>query len=262
MTHKVLLFLTLHISYCVVFGYNNEPTWIKDDKTNARCLGHVCLKAGYDKNVAPRSKGPLTVGMTYTIKGISHVDCDKSEIGLDISLRQTWVDDRVFVRNTSLWKNNIIGAPPSMYKSPNKLPKVWIPSLYLINMTDMTLRKHFEDHTTMWFTRRKNIMYVDYAAEFDLHVSCDMDLKKFPFDHHTCPVKIASRDLLSKEDLLFISYLSKNTEMHTKSRQFNAEILELNSNEDAMLWEGQNMSISGFEKLHTMMAVFLSFKHN
>ena len=93
----------------------------KNDKKHAKCFDDVCLKAGYSPYTAPSSNNNrhILVDMQFSLENILSVDHDHNTIGLTVSLRQTWIDNRVYTKKSSLLKNGgWMAVPTKMGRDP------------------------------------------------------------------------------------------------------------------------------------------------
>ena len=66
---------------------------------DSECYENICLEAGYCRDIRPqRDPGePIIVDMKYEIDDIISVDIDLKVVGVQISMTQTWIDNRVNV---------------------------------------------------------------------------------------------------------------------------------------------------------------------
>ena len=146
---KIIILLGV-IPFCTVTTIVNLP-----DKT---CYGNICLENGYECDVRPsRENGhPIIVDMKYQVDSVISVDSDLNIVGIQLSLQQTWMDNRVTARNETLVENGaFISAPRTLYKEPDTLPKVWMPQIWVFSMTNFEIRQTFADQSLLYLTRSK-----------------------------------------------------------------------------------------------------------
>ena len=250
--------------FCKVTTIVNLP----DGKT---CYGNICLEPDYDADIWPsRDNGErIIVDMKYEIDSIISVDSDLNIVGIQLSLKQTWMDNRVSAKNESLVEDGaFISAPRTLYKEPDTLPKVWIPAIWVFSMTHFQIRETFHDQSLLYLTRSKREWpasadrlqrhspssesgyFLVYYTQFDLYTKCNMKYERFPFDRHLCYVNISSADL--NDNILRFSTTPApgwhyNKSDFTKTRQFNVEILPLEEYENQTVYENTPWSITGFK---------------
>ena len=236
--------------------------------TDATCFDKVCLDPDYCHDIRPnRNLGkPIIVDMKYEIDSIISVDEDQNVVGIQLSLTQTWMDDRISLANeTFLDENNWTSVPRRLYKEPDTLPAIWIPNLWTYSMTDFSLKGMHEDQSLLWIQKaqltwnktterlkrhdqsKKVGYFLHYYTQFDIYVKCDMDFRPFPFDHHICTIEMTSVDL-NANVLKFVS--EPRPDWHYKKkmnkiRYFRAELLPLYEHERT--YEGIPWSVTGFK---------------
>ena len=264
MQSRVRLWVFLgFIPFCTVTTVFNSP----DGKT---CYGNICLDEDYDHDIWPSRKGsdPIIVDMRFEIDSILSVDSDMNIVGIQLSLQQTWMDNRVSARNESLVENGaFISAPRTLYKEPDTLPKLWMPTIWIFSMTNFEIRQTFADQSLLYLTRSKlewpstverlrrhsptatSGYFLVYYTQFDLYTKCNMKYDRFPFDRHLCYVNITSADL-NANILKFATTPKPNWHYDksdfNKTRQFDVRILSLEEYENETIYENTPWSITGF----------------
>ena len=180
------------------------------------CYGNICLENGYESDDWPSRKdgNPIIVDMKYEVDSIISVDSDLNIVGIQLSLEQTWMDNRLSAKNESLVENGaFVSAPRTLYKEPDTLPKVWLPQIWVFSMTNFQIRETFADQSLLYLTRSKKEWpntadrlnrhspsaesgyFLVYYTQFDLYTKCNMKYERFPFDRHLCYINISSADL-------------------------------------------------------------------
>jgi len=259
---KVFVLLGV-IRFSAVTAIVNQP-----EKT---CYGNICLKSNYDADIwPPRAAGEqIIVDMKYEIDSILSVDSDLNIVGIQLSLQQTWMDNRVTAKNEILVENGaFIPAPRTLYKEPDTLPKVWIPTIWVFSMTHFEIRKTFTDQSLLYLTKSKlewpdtaerlkrhspsseSGYFLVYYSQFDLYTKCNMKYERFPFDKHLCYVNITSADLnanVLKFKTIPAPKWHYNKSDFNKTRHFNVNILPLEEYENETMYENTPWSITGFK---------------
>ena len=226
----------------------------KNDKKHAKCFDDVCLKAGYSPDTAPSSNNNrhILVDMQFSLENILSVDHDHNTIGLTVSLRQTWIDNRVYTKKSSLLKNGgWMAVPTKMGRDPETgIPQyIWMPKFYIYFLLKMEIKTNYQQQTLIWISKEKNNLYVNYDSLFDLYLKCPMKYDHYPFDEHECPVKFSSADFNSTRLLFNMSIDAKWGRLKNTLGQFGTEIIPLEKHELMDTWEGEDWSICGFKLL-------------
>ena len=66
---------------------------------NTKCFENICLEDGYCRDIRPKREvgEPIIVDMKYEIDNVISVDTELNVVGIQISLTQTWMENRVNV---------------------------------------------------------------------------------------------------------------------------------------------------------------------
>ena len=257
---------------------------------DSECYENICLEAGYCRDIRPpREPGePIIVDMKYEIDDIISVDIDLKVVGVQISMTQTWIDNRVNVSKkveSQFDNGEWISAPSRMYNEIDVFPQIWTPRIWILAMTNFEVQTHYEDQSYMalervtlrtddslskdnpridFLKRHSPVLqvghFIHYLTQFNLYYKCDLDFHGFPFDKHICNIEITSNDL-NAEFLQFETTpepswnFGKKLNRH-KTRHFNPEILPLKKRN--FTWAGKPWSITGFSiELTTRSAEFV-----
>ena len=259
-----IIFLIQVIPLCTFTKIVNLP--------GKKCYGNICLESDYDADIWPEreeAQQPIVVDMKYEIDNIISVDSDLNLVGIQLSLHQTWMDNRVSAKNESLVENGaFISAPRTLYKEPDTLPKVWLPSIWIFSMTDFEVKGTFTDQSFLFLTKAKRSWkntaerlqrhssnaesgyFLVYYTQFDIYIKCNMKYERFPFDRHLCYVNITSADL--NANILRFTTTPQPTWHHNKTelnktRYFDVIILPLEEYENETMYENTPWSITGFK---------------
>ena len=127
-------------------------------KNKATCFNDVCLQPGYSSDVAPsppENQSLIIVRLEYALDNILSVDHDHNILGITLSLRQSWVDNRVFARNKSMLENGgWLAAPTRMGRNPETgIPEhIWMPKFYIYWLFEMVIKTNFQQQTLIWIS--------------------------------------------------------------------------------------------------------------
>ena len=250
---RYLTFLSVIVSFvsflflsCLAKNQNKTRMKVK------KCFDDICLDLGYSKNVPPSSENnsPIVIELAFEVYSIILVDNDHNVIGLTLSLRQSWIDNRIRPRNKKLLKSNSwLPAPAEMGRNRETgLPQqVWMPKFYVYRLTEMDMKSNFQEQSLLWLSKDKKNRYFNYDAIFDLYLKCPMEYQRYPFDEHICSVRFSSADLNATRLIFNMRNAVKWSRHKINIGYFDVEIIPLNKTELLDSWEGENWSIAGFK---------------
>ena len=233
-------------SLCLTFSGKTN------DKGKPKCFGNICLKPGYSPDVspAPEQKSIIVVNMLFNIDNILSVDHDHNIIGTTLSLRQTWIDNRIFPRKKSLLKEGgWLSAPSRMGRDPETgIPQqIWMPKFYIYGLLNMEIKTNFEQQTSIWIEKKGENIHVNYDSVFDLYLKCDMNYQYYPFDVHECSVKFSSSDYNATRLKFHMAKPATWGRLNITVGEFDATIKSLEDSELMDTWEQEEWSICGFK---------------
>ena len=219
-------------------------------ETVAECFRNICLEKNYNIDILPNHSRPIEVDMKYDVDKVIAVDTDMNVVGMQISITQTWMDNRIYFsdQGNKIKDGQWIAAPRRMFKEPDNLPKIWIPSIWVFSMTSFEVKKTYEDQSYLAIERVNNSSpllkqhdpsgrlehgyFVHYLTQIDVYVQCAMGHNKFPFETHVCNISITSQDQ-NKQNLIFNTtpdatwnVWTPNIENKQNTRYFNVKILQ------------------------------------
>ena len=90
---KQQLFVTVFVWFMVFVNCSSEEDENGDRKE--ACFGNICLEDNYDINIMPNHSRPIIVNMKFDVDKMIAVDTDLNIMGVQMSLTQTWQDDRI-----------------------------------------------------------------------------------------------------------------------------------------------------------------------
>ena len=253
----------------LVFLLGVIPFLVSDDINiiEKECHDNFCLESDYNSdNRPPRDDSqPVIVDMQYEIDNIISVNDDLKVIGIQVSLEQTWMDNRISAKNESLVDDGrMMSAPRHLYEDPNNLPMVWIPQLWFIDMTSIL---RFEEQSYLYLSRANKSLghhdadllerhsssaesgyFLIYYTQFDVYVKCNMNYQRFPFDRHLCKVKISSPEYNANEVKFTTTPVPAwrhNKKQNTK--YFDVNIVPSESYENQSIYKNTTYSVTGFK---------------
>ena len=256
-------FVTVFVWLMVFVNCSSEED--EDGDRQEACFGNICLEDNYDINIMPNHSRPIMVTMKFDVDKMIAVDTDLNIMGVQMSLTQTWQDDRIRFK-TQIDYGEWVAAPLMMFKEPDNLPKIWIPRLWVHSMAKFEVKRTYDDQSylavervnyTSNLLRQQNITnlkrdhyFVHYLTQFDVYVKCSMDHYKFPFEEHICNISMTSSDLHNKYIIFENTTHGWNTwnpsiEKRHQTRYFAAEIEEQYTY-DKDYDDGNKWSTTGF----------------
>ncbi|XP_020912567.1 glycine receptor subunit alpha-2 [Exaiptasia diaphana] len=150
-----------------------------DSPLTSETLERLFKKQRYDPRIRPNVNGPPTrISTGFWVLSIDSVSVTDMAFGVDIFLRQEWVDERLD-----------IGLNQTLSLGSSVMSDMWLPDTYFKNAK----RSTFHDVTA------KNLMLrignngsVHYNTRVTLKILCIMDLRLYPFDVQHCPLHLES----------------------------------------------------------------------
>ncbi|XP_048587271.1 glycine receptor subunit alpha-3 isoform X4 [Nematostella vectensis] len=142
-------------------------------------LDELFKRPRYDPRLRPQyNDGPVLVTTGFWVLSIDSINVQDMAFGMDIFLRQNWVDNRLdHGLNQTLSLSNAV------------MSNIWLPDSYFKNAK----QANFHEVTS------KNLMItigpkgkVHYNTRVTLKASCSMDLRLYPFDIQHCPLIMES----------------------------------------------------------------------
>ena len=249
------------------------PFCMSECSVKPNCFDNICLEENYCQDIRPKRQDgeAIIVDMKFEVDSLISVDTDLNIVGIQMTLTQTWMDNRVNASknaNSLVKKGKWLPAPRRLYKQPDNLPEIWTPTIWVYSMTGFEVKRNYEDQSYLALERitsssklqRRKLLkrhskidehgsLLHYETQFDVYVKCDMSYTYFPFDENTCNIEITSADL-DANILQFQTepaanwHYGKELNKH-KLRYFNAEILPLEAKN--ITFEDEPWSITGFK---------------
>ncbi|XP_022244170.1 glycine receptor subunit alpha-1-like [Limulus polyphemus] len=157
------------------------------DDTDLRVLDSLLIN--YDRRVTPTHHLdiPTSVQCEVSLRSFGAVNPETMDYEVDLYLRQTWRDERLF--NPNLTR-------PLDLNDPGLVKRVWRPDVYFPNA------KHGE----FQYVTVPNVLvriYPDgqifYMLRLKLTFSCMMELERYPLDSQICTIELASFSKTTRE---------------------------------------------------------------
>ena len=168
-----ILHLILLLTLCFNCAYLNTL----DDADNL--MTYLFNTSTYHVEVRPirNQANPIEINTYVHLISLTDVDELSGKISLVLVFGMNWVNEKL------VWDSALYGG---LFTLVLPKTKVWVPELFLVNPAEdirpignndmkVTLEN---DGTVMWTTGGK------------VTTACSLDMRKFPFDEHTCDVKI------------------------------------------------------------------------
>jgi len=157
-----------------------STTW---GKTKREIIKELFDPDHYDPDTRPgedENSGPTEININTFVRDFQHIDIFKMEIGLQITLRQKWLDPRLKY------------TPPAANTSYISLPtdqKIWKPDTFFRNEVSGKRHSILQDNS---YIRLFPDGMVQISTRLTLGLRCQMDFRLYPFDAHSCPLQLAS----------------------------------------------------------------------
>ncbi|EDO34654.1 predicted protein [Nematostella vectensis] len=214
-------------------------------------LDELFKRPRYDPRLRPQyNDGPVLVTTGFWVLSIDSINVQDMAFGMDIFLRQNWVDNRLdHGLNQTLSLSNAV------------MSNIWLPDSYFKNAK----QANFHEVTS------KNLMItigpkgkVHYNTRVTLKASCSMDLRLYPFDIQHCPLIMESYGY-SVEHIMYkwekgegdgMSFVPRDVKLLP---QFNLTKLELSSRNTQYVignWSGV-MATFTFERTYSFYVIHI-----
>ncbi|XP_065351472.1 glutamate-gated chloride channel-like [Cloeon dipterum] len=123
---------------------------------------------------------PVIVDVNLFVRYIGEINDENKDYQLSLTLRQSWVDERLSYTKTVEEQDYVLLTDPS---------KIWVPDLFFSN------EKEGHDHQLM---TANNLIRIEpsgkvlYSTRVSLKLSCPMDFVTYPMDKQICSIRMAS----------------------------------------------------------------------
>ncbi|KAI6210430.1 Glutamate-gated chloride channel subunit beta [Aphelenchoides besseyi] len=148
---------------------------------------------GYDKNERPpaanSSIGPVLVRVNIMIRMLSKIDVVNMEYGMQITLREQWLDRRLAYDKYNLT------SKPTFLTVPFLASSIWIPDSFFPN--EKAGHRHLIDTENMFIRIFPNGTVL-YSVRLSLTCSCPMFLALYPLDVQHCDFDLISYAFTTK----------------------------------------------------------------
>ena len=213
----------------ITFRCNTSLKW-KILKLKGKEIKDACMKSDYYPRDPPGDKGNDQVLMLVDDVKIVNVDELSKTMTIDLKADSIWEDDRIMVNYNA--NKSYIDLEPLTKESMSEL---WTPYDYApIMIHDMKKLSYIFDPITMhiglcrsdflmqWYGISNiyptNISLTWLSIAWRLTLSCPFDFSNFPFDIHTCPLRITFDNMNIIWQRLNDSTFMKNTaQQHSDS---------------------------------------------
>ncbi|XP_075248927.1 glycine receptor subunit alpha-1-like [Convolutriloba macropyga] len=154
----------------------------------------------YNRQVRPNEGGStdeVEIGMfTNSIRTVSEFDMT---IVLDVFLQASWKDERLISTWHSLYRNihgfnysdctNLLCNDSRITMGREFANEIWKPDFYLAAATQIVPADNYNDNVCVRFDIDGTLFY---SSRFIISHSCPMSMGFFPFDQHTCLIRIGT----------------------------------------------------------------------
>ena len=158
----------------------------------------ACMITEYDTEEAPGGNEYTTIFNTFQTISVLKINDKKKAINIQVLLSYIWEEPRINATSPdNLDKIDLPGVSPKQNLS------IWQPSRssYLSdNKDEMT----FSNLSLLLnHSLRRNTTLVRAILSWRLTVQCNLDFTRFPFDKHSCPFRLNSKDSGNLKEVLY-----------------------------------------------------------
>ena len=142
-------------------------------------LLHKTLFEDYNKHVVPRinDSKPINVSIFCSVGEILNLDATENSLSWNLFFHIIWRDDLL------TWNSSQYNGTEKLYVP---VDQIWLPDVVVVN--GMGESKALPKQTTTVSVQSNG--HVTWMPYGQMKTICDVDITNFPFDSHTCTVKI------------------------------------------------------------------------
>lgn len=136
---------------------------------------------------------PTIVDVNMYVRSMGQIDEAKSIFSLDIYFRQYWTDKRLLFNSTNVGTRlldsfHVLAQVEELVLNWQFLSWIWRPDTYFVNGQESYLHKVAVPNR---FIRISPLGRVSYSQRLTVTARCKMNLRKFPHDSQSCPLKVS-----------------------------------------------------------------------
>jgi len=166
---------------------STEVTDINSSSMKSEIFLSILDNSGYDKKLRPpginNGTGPTAIAVSLYIRSIENIDDVRMEYSVQLTFRQEWLDPRL---NYSHLVERHTKIPYLQLVLPER---IWLPDIFFSNEKKGDLHKLI---TPNLFTRVYPNGTVLQSYRITMLLSCPMDLRFYPLDVQSCPIRMGS----------------------------------------------------------------------
>lgn len=148
------------------------------------------------KNAKTKPSKEVTVSTNIYVRLISDLDLSKNTFSVDLTLRQSWQDDRVaFTESPSL---------SYLTLEAEETTKIWRPDTFIQNGISTNFHSAPRENALIRIYPNGNVFY---SLRLFATLYCATNKRTFPFDDQVCDIKLASYGYTTAD----ITYVWRNT---------------------------------------------------
>lgn len=160
---------------------------------------NVCLEKGYDPAAAPEA--PYFVDVSLEGTNLKAVDAVKKVVVIDLRLLAKWRDERI---KPNFGKNTTTLKLPSV--TQERKSSIWTPTFEVENLVEGGKKflkvMNLENMTDASNGTLNNDFLVGMDVKSSVVVNCNFDVSRYPFDVHSCQLRVSLDDMDSENTIL------------------------------------------------------------
>ncbi|XP_057293353.1 gamma-aminobutyric acid receptor subunit alpha-6-like [Hydractinia symbiolongicarpus] len=185
------------------------------------------LLTGYNRRIRPNYSGNATVvNIDATILKFGELNEMQMTYSMDLSLRQTWIDQRLRHNSSNIIISLIGKGVPS--------DVIWTPDTYIVN-THIIAKQDIASPNAKFIIRQDGTIFLE--TSMNAVVNCKMDFHKYPMDVHSCGMILQSY-AYPKEHIVYRWHGKGYTVRRNKIAQFTMSNIRINTGEKYYDLEG------------------------
>jgi len=197
---------------------------------------HICLPENYSRYELPNTEETNKVEISFDMDEILEINDGTHSITFSSYFVMEWTDSRIIVDQSY--------GSPNIPLDVDFLRKLWVPKLFVYNLKKFEVVDVISKLDDLWVYKHSSVFYSQLAYMTFL---CPMQFNNFPFDTHSCKIRVGSYSYNSSR----MDFITKSFGYNSKSRNsigltYDIWIKPL-SKEDAVLDYGTPFTLAGFE---------------
>ena len=194
----------------------------------SECVGKsrlVCMDDDYDKTELPEKYSPTPVTVSVHVDEVLEINDQESSLSISGYFNVGWADQRLGTDKMTSGASQLMDI--------ELLGEIWKPDIYIYNLLafeeetlQSTITRVEKKDKQLYMDKMRNIFL---QQKVKLKINCPMDLSMFPFDRHTCKLRVGSYSNNDSKMKFRTEDVGGNTQ--SGANKINFDVCKLSNNE-------------------------------